>query len=83
MKLLIHFDNFDILKDSLEEHNIELSEQSMNLVQELHNSVKNLLLFLPAKVSQEICYRIANRITKLVTLDTGIKLESFKKHEYQ
>lgn len=83
MKLLIHFDNFDILKDSLEENHIELSDQAMSLIQELHDSVKNLILFLPVKVNQEICYRIANRITKLVSLDTGIKLEEFKKHEYQ
>lgn len=82
-ELLIHFNNVSICLDNIKYLGIKITPQCRNYIKLLHSSVMAVNQDLPENIVAEVCFRTANRIIKLVEMETDIRFVKYKLHNYK
>lgn len=82
-ELLIHFTNVSICLDNIKYLGIKITPQCRNYIILLHSSVMVVNQDLPENIAAEVCFRIANRIIKLVEMETDIRFVKYKLQNYK
>ena len=82
-ELLIHFTNVSICLDNIKYLGIKITPQCRNYITLLHSSVMVVNQDLPENIAAEVCFRTANRIIKLVEMETDIRFVKYKLHNYK
>ena len=82
-ELLIDFNNTSVCLNNLKELNIKISPRCKNYIKLLHECVVTVNQEMPQNIMAEVCFRIANKIIKVVEVETGISFKKYKLHNYK
>lgn len=82
-RVLIHFNDVSVCLESIKELGIDVNEEAKKHITEVHNSVYGLRRFIPISDMPNIYFRAANFILRIIESYHSVKLNRYKKSNYQ
>ena len=81
-ELLIHFTDVSVCLNNLKELGVKISPICKNRIKLLHNCVMIVNDEMPENIMAEVCFRTANKIIKLIEMETKIRFIKYNKSNY-
>lgn len=81
-EILIHFTDVEVCFASLKELGIKIKPETKKQIKMLHDSVYTIIKTFPNDLVAEVCYRVANRIIRIIEFETSLKFVKYKKSNY-